>query len=156
MCFIAGCINIPNLIFFSSEQYAKHSDERKALPIALRASAMCTDTSWEPCPTCSSGALVSEDRIAFASVGGKVLPFILKNNCAISDQVGYVTAITILFVLVAMLYFIYLQYKKALVIDRSMQTSRDYSIEVEVSREGYFMQKLYFIIYIHFSSEPSC
>ena len=157
MCFIAGCINIPNMVFFSSNYYAKDDDERtSALPFALRTSAVCTDTSWEPCPTCLEQDFgkfpANQDRLAFANVGGNALPFILKNNCEMSGLVGVVTIITILFVSASLFYFVYLQNKKAIEIDRSMQTSRDYSIEVEVSQyccDG-FDQKGLFRSLVHY------
>ena len=138
MCFIAGCINIPNMIFFSSDSYEPDQDTTAShLAFALRTSAVCEDTSWEPCPTCTieqfSTFPPNQDRLAFAHVNGKELPFIHKNNCSINGMVGYITILTILFISASLFYFVYLQQIKGVEIDHSMQTSRDYSVEVEVS-----------------------
>eukprot|EP00978_Attheya_sp_CCMP212_P011031 scaffold26928_cov46-Attheya_sp.AAC.1 len=47
---VAGLVNIPNLIYFQSDEY---SDSQPGVTIFLKGSAICTNTVWVPCPDCN-------------------------------------------------------------------------------------------------------
>ena len=101
----------------------------------LRTSAICSNTSWAPCPTCLQDVYkeyVSADRIAFANDNDDLLPFILKNNCDLPPGFGVFTSISIGFVFLAMYIFMYFQSIKASEMN-SDPTSSGYSIQITVS-----------------------
>ena len=52
---IAGLINIPNLIYFASDEYSPDKDYlgNFNMSIFLKTSAICTDKDWVPCPDCT-------------------------------------------------------------------------------------------------------
>jgi hypothetical protein len=47
LTFLAGVLNIPNLMYFSQDDY---SDEQPGISDLLQGSAICTRTVWVPCP----------------------------------------------------------------------------------------------------------
>eukprot|EP00977_Amphora_coffeiformis_P002720 scaffold521_cov167-Amphora_coffeaeformis.AAC.11 len=51
LCLLAGLLNIPNLLYFASDEYnaVGHNDSTSFL---LKGSAICTDVTWVPCPDC--------------------------------------------------------------------------------------------------------
>lgn len=80
---IAGIINIPNMIYFAGERFS--SVDSGIFLWSLQASAICTDTKWVPCPTCtlSDWERFSEtDRYAETKDG---LSFLKINNCTIEQ-----------------------------------------------------------------------
>ena len=47
---VGGLLSLPNMIYFASDDYDANPD--KNLPNLLQGSAICTDRTWVPCPTC--------------------------------------------------------------------------------------------------------
>ena len=106
----------------------------------LRSSAICTNTSWVPCPGCLENNtrykdFVTNDRIAFSVDSDIELTFILKNNCELPSGFGLVTLISLGFIFITMYLFMYFQSVQANKLDVSQETSTDYSIEIKVRSE---------------------
>ena len=137
MLFFAGIINIPNLMFFNSTDY--QSIGRSDIKGILRVSAVCSDTTWQPCPDCIKDdwdrfPASSDDRFAFGQAAdGSDINFIKVNNCQLKNSYGTATLVCFLFTLFAV-YAINLYQKRieAVQIDEAQQTSTDYSIVVKV------------------------
>lgn len=68
---VGGLLSLPNILFFASEDYDANAN--KNLPNLLKGSAICTDRSYVPCPTCTvqefDGATGSAYQITRLIVG---------------------------------------------------------------------------------------
>ena len=107
----------------------------------LRSSVICSNTSWEPCPTCRQDVynqFVSADRFAFA-VENEDLSFILKNNCELPPGFGVITLLSMGFVFVFMYIFMYFQSVAANKMN-SRPTTSGYSIQIMVSVTKMFLK----------------
>ena len=140
--FIAGLINVPNMIYLSSENYSGKTDDDTYFSMlkvifGVRGSAVCTNTSWEPCPNCEETDWPSfpspGDRMISGTSNGNQLNFILKNNCTVDDIFGLVNIASILFVVGAVFYFVFSMNKTITRYDEAEQTTSDYSIMIKVS-----------------------
>jgi|AntRauTorckE5430_2_1112549.scaffolds.fasta_scaffold02356_2 hypothetical protein len=137
---IAGCMSIPSIMFFSTDYSPNDGKEGIANPLNM-GSAICTNTSWVPCPNCTmdifdswptnsnspmrvtNGTAPNEDREVF---------FILKNGCDLDSTFSIMNLATIFFLAIATFLFIYLQRRMRAILDEGEQTTSDYSIRVKV------------------------
>merc|ERR1740124_54383 len=106
--FIAGLILLPNMIYFASYNYDGNANRNGN--VIFDTSAICLDTAWAPCPTCTKDQWNyfprTTKRLAFASVNNnedddvqeQQLAFLLINNCAIEFSHGLLSWISLLFV----------------------------------------------------------
>ena len=137
ICFIAGCINIPVMQYFSSSTYLGTSGERALEEAGLRrGSAICTMTSWEICSTCTEddwNAFPStDDRFTLGERDdGSKVAFIKKNGCSINNSYGILSLATLIFITIAVYYWILSLRKKIRVLDENQQSSSDYTVEVK-------------------------
>lgn len=155
---VAGLINIPNMIYFASDEYTggKENGWSRFPNILskwiLKGSAICTNTAWKACPSCTSNDWhifpSTNDRFAYnantegsivtcssptnstSSIDDSPLTFIKKNNCVLHDHFGEVSIVTLFFVLVAVFCFMFTQKKRATEFDEAEQSSSDYSIVI--------------------------
>lgn len=129
--FIAGLINIPNIVFFNSDDYDEQSED-DVKPI-LRGSAICTDQVWSFCPTCQRDDWErfpdTDDRYAETQDGSA--RFIRVNKCDVDFDAGLVSWISLLFIFIAMCILGVRSGRKEVSYDEAQQTSPDYSVEVE-------------------------
>lgn len=129
--FVAGIINVPNIVYFASSEYTG-SPQWRHNSIGVVGSAMCTDTRWVACRTCTmsqwerKSKLSTFDRIAT----GDGLTFLLKNNCSITFKQGMVSWISLAFVCVAVSVMGLVSKWKESRFDESQQTAADYTVEV--------------------------
>jgi hypothetical protein len=130
--FLAGCISIPIMIFYQSESYSFGG--KQSLNFVERWSAVCTDTQFQPCPSC-----LREDWSSFPRDLGRLLfaqndemKFILVNQCNLNDAFGFFSIATLLFVICAVYLFVYLQRLYRLYLDEGVQTPSDYSVQIKV------------------------
>jgi len=127
--FLAGLINVPALIYYGSDEYS-HSHDAMNLRI-LRTSAICTDSTWVPCPTCTEeqwDAFPSTyDHYAESEDG---LKFILRNNCNVNTMVALVAYISLLFVCISVYVLQKVTKRRERFFDESSQTTTDYAVEV--------------------------
>jgi len=139
--FIAGLILLPNMIYFASDSYDRNANQNGNF--IYDTSAICLDTAWAPCPTCTKDQWNyfprTTKRLAFASVNNnedddvqeQQLAFLLINNCAIEFRHGLLSWISLLFVSLAILIMNTLYRKRHEVkFDESQQTSSDYTIQI--------------------------
>eukprot|EP00547_Thalassionema_nitzschioides_P018175 CAMPEP_0194240440 /NCGR_PEP_ID=MMETSP0158-20130606/6609_1 /TAXON_ID=33649 /ORGANISM="Thalassionema nitzschioides, Strain L26-B" /LENGTH=936 /DNA_ID=CAMNT_0038975135 /DNA_START=42 /DNA_END=2852 /DNA_ORIENTATION=+ len=135
--FLAGLINIPNLLFYNSDFY--NHDEEGGVPYVLQSSAICTDHHWAACPTCDREQWNyfprTMDRYAESSStasDGTKLKFIKINLCNFGYFLGLFNWISIVFTSVALYIICFIIIKRREVqYDEAQQTSTDYSIAVE-------------------------
>lgn len=125
LTFLAGLLNIPNLIYYSSDEY---SDGQHEVPNLIKGSAICTREVWVPCEGC-----LAEDfeghRWANTSSG---LVFALRNACVgATFQQGMINYGTLLLVLVGILVLNRYQKKCEIAFDEDEQTAQDYSIRIQ-------------------------
>mmetsp|Transcript_13637 Transcript_13637/g.29499 ORF Transcript_13637/g.29499 Transcript_13637/m.29499 type:complete len:1595 (+) Transcript_13637:323-5107(+) len=131
---IAGCINLPNILYFASDEYSK---QQPGVNIMLRGSAICTEHAWVPCPTCTPDQFNdAASRIAGATTvtpDGEMqtLVFAMKNACdGATFQVGLVNLASLGFILLAMVMLTLYQRQRQIAFDEQEQTTQDYSIEI--------------------------
>ena len=138
--FIAGCINIPLMVYFDSDVYVGSVSgiKRGLETFALRGSAVCVNTSFEVCPTCVKEDWETypstNDRLAWGTNGsGETVAFIKKNGCNVNDLFGILSLVTLVFIVGAVYYWIFSQKKRIDLYDEAEDSSTDYSIEITVS-----------------------
>ena len=131
---IAGCINLPNILYYASDDYSK---SQPGVQFLLKGSAICTEQVWVPCPSCSVDDFAfSRSRIAgtttVTSNGGlQTLVFALKNTCdGAKFRVGIVNMASLGFILLTMAALALYQRRKQVTFDEQVQTAQDYSIEI--------------------------
>lgn len=130
---IAGVINIPNLIFFSSDNYNGWGDGLALL--SLKASAVCTDSTWAPCPTCKKEDWddfpPTYDRYAEATAqDGTLLTFIKTNNCGMNNGVGLVAFACLLYVCLSIYILAKTTKRQEIKFDNASLTTTDFAVEV--------------------------
>lgn len=151
ICFIAGLINIPNMIYFESDQYTgvhvkRENGEKtwieKSLElktIGLRGSAVCTNTKWEMCIDCSIHDTLNFEshRYAWGTLDeDPMVLFVQKNACSLNERFGTLTYCTVLFLILAIYSWTLLQKKRIQLHDECEYSTRNYSIEVKVSKSS--------------------
>jgi hypothetical protein len=100
LCFVAGLCSIPNMIYFAGADY---SGGQEGVNPWLASSAICTDTTWVPCPSCAglSREELPSDRLAYVTKIGLNLTFALRNNCEgttrQSGMIHYATLLVVFF-----------------------------------------------------------
>lgn len=131
---IAGCINMPNILYYASEEY---SGSQPGVNFLLKGSAICTEQVWVPCPTCTLDEFDrAESRIAGTTTitpEGELqtLIFALKNTCdGAKFQVGIINMASLGFILLAIAVLSLYQRQKQIAFDEQEQTAQDYSIEI--------------------------
>lgn len=127
--FLAGLVNVPTLVYYASDAYSRSHDT--IYFHALQTSAICTDSTWVPCPTCTKeqwDAFPSTfDRYAETEDGKS---FILRNNCDIDSMVAVVAYISLLFVCISVYVLQKFTKRRERFFDAASQTTTDYSVEV--------------------------
>jgi len=128
---LAGLISIANISYLRSDDYM--GDD--FLAPHLKGSAICTNTSFELCPNCTSDDWntfpVAKDRYGNTTKeDGSQLNFILVNNCRMSNMFGKISYITMVFVFFSISLYIYWEFKTAVAFDVAQQTATDYSIKI--------------------------
>jgi len=134
MCFIAGCISIPNIIFYQSDQY---SDGQKGISSFKNlGSAICTRTAYQPCPSCTMDDM--KERGDGWIIEGtspdpdddSIVMFIKKNQCAINESFGAISLSVVFFVTLSMFIFFFNQRRMRYKLDAQDHTTSDYSIHI--------------------------
>lgn len=129
---LAGCLNIPNLMFYNSDLY--NHDEEGGVPNVLQRSAICTDHHWAACPTCSRDDWDYFPRTfdRYAETEDGQLKFIKTNLCHFGYWLGFWNWLSIVFIAIA-LYVVcfHIIKRREVAYDEEEQTSSDYSIAVE-------------------------
>jgi hypothetical protein len=128
---VVGLINIPNLIYFSSQEYSDGQDE---VSFALKGSTICTRGEWVSCPTCTPDEWTSieeEDRFGVSNDDDSV--FVLRNACDYDSLLnqGMVNYASLVVCIIFMgLIFIY-QRKREEIFDVDKLSATDYSVLVK-------------------------
>jgi len=126
----AGIMSIPNILYYNSGAYNNEKSNQQTYILLLKGTAICTDVSWVPCPTCiNEEMLVSQNRTTTSSEG---LNFALKNNCEspplTQGMCNYATIILMYFGF----YWMNRQRDSISVkFDEDEQTAQDYSLMIK-------------------------
>ena len=136
--FIAGCINIPIMTYFRSDSYVGEMTTKAIEASGLIGSAVCVNTSWEICPTCTADhwrAFPStDDRFAWGvNDDGNKEGFIKKNGCNVNNIFGILSMLSLVFIFCSIYYWIFTLKKSIEMFDDAENSSTDYSIEITVS-----------------------
>ena len=127
---IAGFINVPTMVFFSSVDYSALGQSQVS-SFGVVGSSICTDQVWKACPTCSrddwSDFPQAYDR--YASTGS--LNFILRNECRFRVSEGIVALVSLLFMCISIYIMGKVSRRREVKYDERQQTTSDYSLEVE-------------------------
>jgi len=135
---IAGFLSTYSIVFFTND-YSPNGREAIVNPMNT-GSAICTNTSWVPCPNCTMDVFdawpTSKDssiRVVNGTAPDNVQEvfFILKNGCDLDSALSIMNLATIFFVAIATFVFIYLQRRMRSFLDEGEQTTSDYSIRVK-------------------------
>jgi hypothetical protein len=133
LMFLAGCLNLPNFIFFAGREY---SDGQKGISWFLKGSAACNAHEWVPCvENCLiNSPLVQAEKYRTHTVmneNSEEITFILKNSCdGALFRVGMINFGTVLLILLGMIFLSLYLNKKQIEFDIDEQTPQDYSILV--------------------------
>ena len=132
LCFLAGVLSLPNMLYYSSDSYSNY---QPGVPLLLRGSAVCTDVQFVPCPNCTESDFQKE-RFAYAVVQqgqtNITLPFALKNNCeGATLQNGMISFGALFLMILGVGWMSYQQQKQEVEFDEDEQTAQDYSIHIK-------------------------
>jgi len=131
---VAFGINVPNLMYFSSDEYSAETQE--SLRLSFRGSSICPDSTFEPCPTCTledwQKYPATYTRYAVSEMDSS-LHFIKVNHCSIGETVGVFGYASLVFVAVAVYMMLIWLKHRTTKFDEAEQTAQDYSIVVDVS-----------------------
>jgi len=132
IAFLAGLINIPNMIYFSSDEYGDGGQLGNISKWGLLGSAACIDTKWVACPNCtkSDWDRFPRDYSRFAT-DSDGRSFIYKNNCQVTFDEGIVAWASFFFVMVSIMVMNFFSKYREHYIDSLSQTSSDYTVTVE-------------------------
>jgi len=138
ICFVAGLISIPNMIYYASDEYDAPFNATDFREVAHDTSQVCTGTRWVACPSCNlddwdlgikiSGR--SKDRYAVAK-NDQDLKFLLKNDCEVGVREGIFMLIAMVFIAIAVFAVGYRQRSVEVEYDEEQQTASDYSIQID-------------------------
>eukprot|EP00592_Proboscia_alata_P008819 CAMPEP_0194364480 /NCGR_PEP_ID=MMETSP0174-20130528/12400_1 /TAXON_ID=216777 /ORGANISM="Proboscia alata, Strain PI-D3" /LENGTH=923 /DNA_ID=CAMNT_0039138535 /DNA_START=73 /DNA_END=2844 /DNA_ORIENTATION=+ len=138
ICFVAGLISIPNMIYYASDEYDAPFNATDFREVAHDTSQVCTRTRWVACPSCNlddwdlgikiSGR--SKDRYAVAK-NDQDLKFLLKNDCEVGVREGIFMLIAMVFIAIAVFAVGYRQRSVEVEYDEEQQTASDYSIQID-------------------------
>ncbi|KAL7578142.1 hypothetical protein ACA910_012587 [Epithemia clementina (nom. ined.)] len=132
LTFVAGLANIPNMLYFASEDYNGNPQEKISKRL-LQASAICTDTTWVLCNDCTSKEFANSRLVLGEMVGtDKQATFALRNNCeGATYRTGFVSLATLVLIVVGMA--VINRYLNAMEVafDEDEQTAQDYSIVIQ-------------------------
>ena len=135
--FLAGCLSLPVMKYYkygyNNFKLRYNESEKSLMGRVDDYSAVCIDTSFQPCPSCKMENAMHEYQNRFY-VDESGLPFILVNRCQVNNVLGFFSYVTMLFVICAVYYFVYAQRKVRIELDEGEQTSSDYSIHIHVSK----------------------
>jgi len=122
---IVGIISLPSVHYYAAYDYSKYQSNIQSY--ILKGSAICTDTSWVSCPTCSS-ANFENDRTKNNSTG----VYYLKNNCECPPFFqGMINWSVVIIICLGFLVNKRLQQQMSKAFDEDEQTAQDYSIQVD-------------------------
>lgn len=128
--FVAGLLSIPNIIYYSSDTY---SDNQDGVSAHLKGSAICTDTTWVPCGTCSFGDF-ADRRIGLGTSlenPEDETIFVLRNNCeGATIRTGIVNLVVLFVTIVGVAIMQWYIIRAEVKFDEDEQTAQDYSIIV--------------------------
>jgi hypothetical protein len=132
MTLVLGMLNIPNMIYFGSDDY---SGDDSTSPLLLQGSAVCTLTSWVPCPKCNITEQWADNmnRIANTTLeDGTTLIFALRNECdGAKIQLARINFITIVILVLGLVALGFHQEKWEKLFNEGKETASDYSIVVK-------------------------
>jgi hypothetical protein len=123
---LAGLINIPNIIYFSSSEYLPSANKPDDLPVGVLGSAICFNQSWVPCPNCAcnNDDIWEKNRCANTLEDGN-LTFVLRNNCdGATKEQGIVSYATMLMVLLCCLFLAEYLRRQEVKFDEDEQTAQ--------------------------------
>jgi len=137
--FIAGCISIPNFLYYYSDVYSEGQPGLSLFEQPLKGSALCTDATWEPCPTCSVENFENLARLGYSNstvddtkeASDGTLMFALRNNCDGGKFIpGMLNLTCLIFVWMSFLLLHRLLKAEAVIFDEDEQTGSDYTLMV--------------------------
>jgi len=134
ICFVAGCISIPNILYFESDEYDssdRDSSDRSLINFALQGSAVCRDTEWVLCPDCEgkSWDSLSKGLFRYANTTDGLF-FVLRNNCQINYEQGIYAFATLTFAVLSIIIMNLVSRRREVQLDESQQTVTDYSVQI--------------------------
>jgi hypothetical protein len=146
---LAGILNIPNFIYYSSNEYtpglSNFNSTRilASVPTLLQGSAICNDVSWVVCPDCNSSTeLSAAANVYFPNIrrASAFQPdamvnvsdvFFLRNNCASpAIQTSMINYATLIFVMLGTVGLNMYLRRMEVAFDEDEQTAQDYSIVI--------------------------
>mmetsp|Transcript_38364 Transcript_38364/g.41590 ORF Transcript_38364/g.41590 Transcript_38364/m.41590 type:complete len:1014 (+) Transcript_38364:119-3160(+) len=129
--FICGLLSLYNIIYFASDEYDPEQSiqhDNSTTDPFVRGSAVCSTTTWVPCPTCD--CLDPEIRCARSNDGTKKI-FALKNDCDGTHwQLAASNFGTVIFMLVAVFVLGVYMRREEVKFDEDEQTAQDYSVQI--------------------------
>jgi hypothetical protein len=129
---VCGLINVPAIMFYSSEKY--NGDAEQDYSFILRGSAVCSNTQWVACTDCTLDDWEDDlGRIVTAeSPAGDSTILVLRNLCGgATKEIGFTNFATIIFVLVSLTVFSYYLHAREVRFDEDKVTTTDYSVVVQ-------------------------
>ena len=133
---LAGVISLSNTVYLSSNDYTDQDAYVNDVNFLLKASAICSDQVFVPCPDCSESDWDDDNALNRYALSDTGLSFAKHNECeGAESRLGYVTVVTIVFLIGALKALGWYQEKVEVAFDEDEQTAQDYSLTVDDAPE---------------------
>eukprot|EP00978_Attheya_sp_CCMP212_P021999 scaffold64967_cov55-Attheya_sp.AAC.4 len=139
---IAGCINIPNIYYYQSQEYNQNENGQSGIPITLQGSTICTDREWVECTDClaSEWDFRDQEQARYATATATATAedgtttttaYVLRTLCLGAQMAqGMFNWATLMFLILSFLLLDMYQRRREVLFDEDKVTSTDYSIVV--------------------------
>ena len=130
---LAGLINVPNIMYYSSEAYNGPGGQAGLWPFTLYGTAICTNREWVVCENCTASDYANEAFVADLKRFGTKdsLFFVQRTLCRGAElQQGMVNYASAVFLILSLAVLAMYQWKREIRFDEDKATSIDYSIKV--------------------------
>mmetsp|Transcript_12868 Transcript_12868/g.19940 ORF Transcript_12868/g.19940 Transcript_12868/m.19940 type:complete len:954 (+) Transcript_12868:123-2984(+) len=147
---LAGLINIPNILYYSSTEYS----DQDAIDVFAKGSAICTLEEWTVCTDCSTEGLVigSEQAKRYAESSDTI--FALRNLCPRPELTQAMVHFSSLITLLVIFWLLGLYEKQREVIfDEGKQTAQDYSVLVKNPPPGAYDPEKWRVFFSQFTEK---
>ena len=129
LTFVAGLISLPNIIYFGGDDYSDGQDDVR---FVIRGSAICTNESWVPCPSCTLNDF-PDGRVGTGvnQNTGENTTFALRNFCdGATIEQGFVNLAVLVVIVLGLLAMNITAKRMEIRFDEDEQTAQDYTVVV--------------------------
>ena len=130
LTFFAGLLSLPNILYFASDDYSEGQDGVRTV---VRGSAICSNTSWVPCTTCTLNDF-PEGRVGVGvnQETGETAIFAVRNFCdGATIEQGFINLAVLGLIILGLVIMNVRAKRMEIHFDEDEQTAQDYTVEIK-------------------------